>query len=404
MPGIRSMPKALLLALSAVACGGAASPPATSTSLTTPTPAPTVVGPSPSPAASPSTNALCSDQSSGVCRIADAGVRHIPIGRAGANGLALDATSGLVYVVINGVTAQWCGDRGTFTAGLSIVDPAAGRELALVPTAEGPVWPLVDSRRGLVYVAGSGGIGTVAAHDPRSGALRRTFTIGGRPHDLGLDPSGRLMLVSNTYDKTQTWASTLDVDTGAVVSNPSVPELPHKVVVDEARHVGYVVSLGSGEITAIDLTTGARLRSFGSGPIPQTSAMVFSPARRRLYVGKTGGSTPSSGSTIVALDAETGAIVGEVGTFMPASSRATRPWGGFGLDDANGLLYAAMANSNDVAVVDLQTMRPLALFEVDACPWAIALDTARGVGYASSNQAAALSVFDLAKVMRALGR
>ena len=55
---------------------------------------------------------------------------------------------------------------------------------------ESPVWPLVDTTRKAVYVAGSGGQGTVAVHDPSTGAVTGSITLGGRPHDLGLDPKG----------------------------------------------------------------------------------------------------------------------------------------------------------------------------------------------------------------------
>lgn len=379
------------------ACGGAGPSP---TGLA----APPAATPLPTPTAAPSGSGGCSDTSLGVCRISDAGVRQIPISRAGANGLAVDTTSGLVYVVINGATAPWCGDRGQPPSGLSIVDPAAGRETAMVASGLSPVWPLVDAARGKVYVASSGGAGTLAVHQLGTGRLERQFTIGGRPHDLGLDPRGRLLLVSNTFDSSQTWISTVDVETGMVVTNLQVPELPHKVVVDERDRVGYAVSLGSGRITAVDLASGAKLREFGSGPIPQTSAMVFSPTRRRLYVAKTAGSTPTAGSTIVSLDVDSGALSGEMGTFTPGSAQPTRAWGGFGLDDAAGLLYAAMANTNFVVVVDIAAMKPVGVFEVAACPWAVALDVPRGVGYVSSNQAEALTVFDLARVKAALGR
>jgi hypothetical protein len=48
----------------------------------------------------------CTDALLGVCRIADAGIRHITLSRAGANGLAVDSTTGRVYVVINGAPRQ----------------------------------------------------------------------------------------------------------------------------------------------------------------------------------------------------------------------------------------------------------------------------------------------------------
>jgi len=355
------------------------------------------------PAASTAT-AACMDETLGVCKVADAGIRHITLSRAGANGLAVDSVSGRVYVVINGATSPWCGDVGNLTPGLSIVDPVAGKELLIAPTAEGPVWPLVDTKRGKVYVAGSGGIGTVAVQHPATGVIEKSILLGGRPHDLGLDPAGSLLLVSNTFDKTQTWISLVNLDSGVVAANIQVPDLPHKVVVDNMARIGYVVSLGAGQITEVDLKTGAKLREISSGPIPQTSAMVYSPLRKRLYVAKTAGSTPSNGNTVVAVDVATGNVVATAGTFTPASSVPTRAWGGFGLDDANGLLYAAMANSNMVAVVDVATMKPAAVFNVDACPWAVALDVPRGVGYVSSNQSAALTMFDLRKVMQAIGR
>jgi DNA-binding beta-propeller fold protein YncE len=352
----------------------------------------------------PTDGTLCSDQSLGVCRIADAGVRQIPLARAGANGLAVDPSTGRVYIAINGATTPWCGDAGAITPGLSIVDPSANREVAVVTTGESPVWPLVDVTRGKVYVAGSGGRGTVAVHNRTTGALERSIVLGGRPHDLGIDPAGSRMVVSNTFDLTQRFVSVVDVATDAIVSTISVPDLPHKVVVDSAARVAYVVSLGAGQVTAIDLVSGAKLRDFSSGLIPQTSAMAYSPARRRLYVAKTAGTTPTSGTTIVSIDPATGTIEASMGTFTPSSPSPTRAWGGFGLDDANGLLYAAVANSSLVSVVDLATLKPLAVFGVADCPWAVALDVARGTGYVASNRTAMLTAFDLAKVKRAIGR
>jgi len=270
-PSLVTVGACLLLA----ACGGggatpaASGNPATNATSATSTPA--------TPTGGTSATSSCVDTSLGVCTIRDAGITHIPLSRAGANGLAVDARSGLVYVVINGETGVWCGGTQKYPEGLSIVDPAQLRETALVATGPGPVWPLVDQRRNKVYVAASGAAGTVVVHTPVTGAIERSFKVGGRPHDLGLDPAGSLMLVSNTFDKSQTFISLLNVDTGVVQANIQVPELPHKVAVDELNRVAYTVSLGAGGITAVDLATGTKRGSLSSGSIPQTSAMVYSP-------------------------------------------------------------------------------------------------------------------------------
>ncbi len=346
----------------------------------------------------------CVDWSTGVCEIADVGLELIPVATPGANGLTVHPTTGDVYLVLNGADF-WCSGQpdgdATYAETLSIIDGSTATEVANVPTDPGPVWPIVDVARDRVYVAASGAGGTIVAHDPATGSALETWNLGGRPHDMGLDVQGSTMVVSNTYDMSQTYVSVWDLDDEVELSHPAVPGLPHKIVVDDDERVAYVVSLGAGEITAIDLVTGQVVDTLSSGDIPQTSGMVFSPSRRILYVGKTAGTTPEEGNTLVAVDVDTGQIVGTTGTFLPNVSTPTRPWQ-MALDDETGLLYAALANSSSVIVVNVDTMTPVGLIEVDTCPWAVVLDVDRGYGYVSHNEAATVARFDLDKVTSAL--
>ena len=81
---------------------------------------------------------------------------------------------------------------------MSIVDPSVSREVAAVPTGSAPIWPTVDRKRGVVYMMGSGGAGTVTVHNASDGRTIKTITVGGKPHQGGLDNTSGLMIVGNT--------------------------------------------------------------------------------------------------------------------------------------------------------------------------------------------------------------
>ena len=120
----------------------------------------------------------------------------------GAEGIAIDPVSGLAYIGLNGTIVSGCegdpsltgvtgpgADRGPGRDQMSIVDPSASIEVAAVPTGEAPIWPTIDANRGVVYMMGSGGAGTVTVHDPTDGRVLQVITVGGKPHMGGLDLS-----------------------------------------------------------------------------------------------------------------------------------------------------------------------------------------------------------------------
>lgn len=145
---------------------------------------------------------------SGLPRLTDVGREAIALSGRAPQGLDVDLGSGLVYVSNNGNVAALCQGNGQgVPSSMSIVDPGLRRETVRVDAMAGPVWPLVDSRRDVVYSANSGGK-SLTIHARGSGALLASVPLGGRPHQVGLDPERSLLVISNTNDETRWWMPT----------------------------------------------------------------------------------------------------------------------------------------------------------------------------------------------------
>ena len=271
---------------------------------------------------------------------------------------------------------------------LSVVDPVGGREIAAVKTEPGPVWPLVDAARGVVYVAASTE-GRVAVHRVRTGAKLETIQVGGLPHDLGL--FGDVLIVSNTNDGSQRYMSVVDVATGKVRATHEVAWFPHRIAIDEASKRAYMMSVESGTITVVDMRSGKVIADFDSGG---GGTMTFSTATRRLFVPGRDAGRPN---TIRVIDADSRELLGEIGPFTGPGHQAF----GLTVDEQRGLLYATVGDSNLVGVADIDTLEPLGVFEVDTCPWGVRLDPERGRGYVTSPARGTLGIFDLIVVAAA---
>jgi YVTN family beta-propeller protein len=343
-------------------------------------------------------------------------------GRAvtGAQGLALDPTTGLVYIGLNGTIISGCvGDASTAggrptapgpgTSQMSIVDPSITRELAAVSTGQAPIWPTVDPAHRLVYMTGSGGAGTLTVHNASDGSTVRTMTVGGRPHMGGLDFTTGLMVVGNTVRSSdviaeQNHATVVNTTTSAIAREFETSPAPHGVVVDQARHLAYFSAVGDGTIVALSSETGQTL--FSSVPKSAFGAdfggnnmLARQAATRRLFqvntqVGATG---------IIVVDEVTLAAerVISLGSTNPI------PWGMW-VDEPNRLLFAALPNSNTVGVVDLDTLTHVANIPVGTCPYAVTVDPERHVGVTSNQgsptENANASILNMCPVYNALGR
>lgn len=339
---------------------------------------------------------------------AEATLRTWPLTGLGPQGLDVDTATGLVYVANNGNVIAGCdGDvsqpghdpatgmepprEGLST--LSIVDPEIG-ELARLPTGAAPIWPLVDSARGVVRVANSGD-GTMTLHTLADGALVGRVDLGGKPHAIGQSPSG-ILVVSNTNDASQTYYAVVGAQNDTLIAHHEGPELNHGIAWDEREGVFYLVGVKDGTVNVIDGETGETLSSFAGSTdgFGNSNMLAFSAESRRLFVSDTKGT-----HVVTMVDVDTRERVGTISFGQGAASA----WG-MQVDDASGLLYVALPNADAIGVADAATGAPLALVPVGECPYAVRLDVARGVGYSTGMVDNDLTVIDLRAVEEAVGR
>jgi YVTN family beta-propeller protein len=377
-----------------------------------PGPAPT---PTPSPAPGPDEGSTVPTVNAVTATVTLGGGRAV----VGAEGIALDPSTGLVYIGLNGTIISGCEGDGSIAGGrpsqqgpganqMSIVNPAKALEVAAVRTGLAPIWPTVDSARGLVYMMGSGN-GSVTVHNAADGITVRTITVGGRPHMGGLDYSTGLMVVGNTVRSSdviseQNFATIVNTATDTVVRNFETSPAPHGVVVDQDRDVMYFTAVGDGAIVAVSAASGQVLMSGSPKNVYGTTfggnnMLARQAATRRLFQVNT-----QSGATgIIVVDEITLAAEKVIGF----GAGSPIPWG-LWVDEPNRLLFAALPNSNTVGVVDLDTLTHVANIPVGTCPYAVTVDPERRVGLSSNQgsptQNATASIFDLCPVYIAANR
>ena len=161
----------------------------------------------------------------------------------------------------------------------------------------------VDARRGLLYAADRGGSAEptdVVAFDLKTGAVHRRIRVGVNPYEVRLSPDGSHLFVSNWSDRT---ISVIDLARGAAVSTLATGPNPNDMLVTPDGRL-FVVCAGDNTVRVFDTRT---LR-----PIETLSTALHPRAPE--------GSTPNA----LAYDAR------------------------------RGLLFAANADNNDVAVFDVK--------------------------------------------------
>ncbi|MSO83614.1 MAG: hypothetical protein EXQ53_10025 [Acidobacteria bacterium] len=398
---------------------GTCSPPGTPTCDPNGVPVPGAPGnPTPSPSPSPGEGG---DGGTDTVAVVNAVTSTVALngGRPvrGAEGLALDPSTGLVYIGLQGTIITGCeGDAsqgGTAlppagSAQMSIVDPAASREIAVVSTGQAPIWPTVDPNRRVVYMMGSGGAGTVTVHNASDGRVIKTITVGGKPHMGGLDYSTGLMVVGNTVRSSnviteQNHATVVNTATDTIAREFETAPAPHGMVVDQERDLIYFSAVGDGAIVVMSAATGQVLFSgipksvYGSA-FGGNNMLTRQAATRRLFqVNTQPGKTGILVADEITLTAEKVITLGNNAV----------PWG-MSVDEPNRLLFAALPNTNVVGVVDLDTLTQVASIPVGACPYAVVVDPERRraitTNQGTPREDATASILNLCPVYAATGR
>jgi hypothetical protein len=317
-------------------------------------------------------------------------LQQVQLNNVGVQGIDVDTKTGMVYIgAYSGITNKCMAsmvDRPEIST-LLVVDPTTAKEVAAVVTDRAPIWPAVDPKRDVVYVAASSG--TVAVHKKVMGEQTGSIQVGGLPHmPAVLD---NMMVVSNTYDQSQTYYTAVNLDTQQVVGNHKGPRLPHPIFIDASQKKAYMMGVEDATVTVIDMANGAPLETFqlmgGGGQMAVST---------KLKKAVTDSSAP--GTSAAVFDWATKEKLGTIGF-----EGANTPGSGLAIDEESGLLFVVLSEQNAVGVASLKDLKPLAFFKTGPCPYAVKLDTKRNKGFVTNTADGTLTIFDLAELKSMIG-
>ncbi|GEM_PF-2892768 len=321
------------------------------------------------------------------------GSRTVALTGKGSQGLDFDSETGIIYVGNQG--SATCANKDPKLSvseggdSLSVIDPVAGKETAHVASGVSPIWPLVDEKRGVVYVAGSGG--SLIIHERGTGTKKKSIDIGRSPHAVGLSTDG-IIVVSNTNDGSQKYYAALNADTQKLITHHKVIDYPHSIVYHQANNLFYMIGVEDGKVAEIDGKTGETKSVFSANAVDGNSAMIaLAEQANKLFVGI---SEPKGGMNVIDLSSKK--IVATVASDgnIPATSVA--------VDESRGLVFLLIPDKDLVQVIDMNTYKSLATLPVGDCPFGVRVDPTRGLGAVTNQIDHSLTIFDLNKLTQAV--
>ena len=316
----------------------------------------------------------------------------------GVQGLAISADRTYLYLGQGTATAAWNGVQctgtppisGPATGSVGVIDTSALVKVADLPLRSGtPIHVEPDTSTGRIYVAASP-FGVYAFDGLReAGAV----SLGGAPHDIGIDPAIARGVATNTHDVTgrpeaQTYLSLIDLSTMRVIQHmESGGRGPHKAAVDPQRHLVFVTHAEYPNVDVVETTTGQVLRQIATGLENGGAQNAIDLVRRRLFTGGNLG----NGAAVVRIDLDTEQV---------SESHAVLPYGGHAMrvDPVTGLLWAVLENQASVTVIDPESMSELARVPVGHCPYYLDIDPVRQLAFVTNQGDASVSVVDMTLV------
>jgi YVTN family beta-propeller protein len=292
-------------------------------------------------------------------------VATVPVGKR-PRGLKLSADGKQLYIAVSGlpkcppsVPDEECAKlkRDLQADGVAVMDAATLKLVRVLKAGSDPEqFDLTrDGRR--LFITNEDA-GTVSVLDLVTGALEATIPVGREPEGVRVSPDGRWVLVTSEGDST---VSVIDARLLRVVETVRVGQRPRDLAYLPDSTGAYVTGEADATIYRIAVPRGApakQLLQLRREDRPM--GVILDAARDRLYV-----STGHGGGVAVIELRGNPSLLKQV----PVGAR---PWG-IGLSGDGQYLYTANGPSNDVSVVDMQTLAVIRKIPVGRGPWGVVL-------------------------------
>jgi DNA-binding beta-propeller fold protein YncE len=278
------------------------------------------------------------------------------------------------------------GDRN-----LSLIDPAAGKQVATVPVdgvTGHEVAASPDGKTAYVPIYGDSGVGRpgtdgtkISVIDLPSRKLVHTidFGRGVRPHCAIYDRNSGMLYVTTELDKT---VSIIDPKTLKIVGSvPTGQEQSHMLVLTRDGSKGYTANVGPGTVSVLDMKARKTLAII---PISKdTQRISISPDDSMVFT------ADQTKPQLAVIDTATN----KVKTWVPLPAVA---YGTAATLDGRWLLVT-LRTGKQVAVVDLKTMKVAKTIDVAEGPTEILMSPDGKTAFVSCTRSNQIAAIDLAQ-------
>jgi YVTN family beta-propeller protein len=211
----------------------------------------------------------------------------------------------------------------------------------------------VHGVKGTLWVTDKNLVGTVAAFDAATGALRGIVPVGRTPIGVTVPRGSRTVYVSNEDSQS---VSVIGARCLCVTATIPMGLRPHHMMASPNGKLIYVGEFGQNTVGVIDTRTNTEIAHYVTGPVgARTHAVFVSRDGKTLYATEAG-----IANDVVALDAATGGVVWR----LPIGSNPSEAL----VPRGERVMYVSVRNENAIKVVDLETQAIAAVIPIGPQP------------------------------------
>lgn len=300
----------------------------------------------------------------------DAVIATIAVGKR-PRGMKLTRDGSRLFVALSGlpkcppsVPDEECAklERDLKADGVAVVDTAQNKVIKVLHAGSDPEQFALSADGKRLFVANEDSAQTSVV-DVENGEVVARIQVGREPEGVAMSPNGQWVLVSNESDNS---VSVIDTKTLKIVSSAHVGKRPRDMAFTPDGKAAYVSGEMDASLYRMTVPTGAVERVLQLRQEARPMSVLLDSRRKRLYL------STGRGGTVAVIEVADASSPPKLIKEIPVGAR---PWG-IDLSADGRYLYTANGPSNDMSIVDTESLTTIKRVPVGKSPWGVVVGPA----------------------------
>ena len=253
-------------------------------------------------------------------------------------------------------------ERDLKADGVAVIDTASNKVIKVLQAGSDPEQFALSPDGKRLYVANED-VALASVVEVESGKVVARIKVGREPEGVVMSPTGQWVLVSNESDNS---VSVIDTKTLKEVNHVTVGKRPRDMAFTPDGKAAYVSGEMDASLYRMTVPTGAVERVLQLRPEARPMSVVLDASRNRLYL------STGRGGSVAIIEVANASSPPKLIKEIPVG---TRPWG-IALSADGRYLYTANGPSNDMSIVDTQSLTTIKRVAVGRSPWGVVVGPA----------------------------